>query len=58
MKSKYRVYGWLNGNDYDTHKSADMVVTVTAATLEGAEEIGDKRIEKKIGKCEVVLATK
>lgn len=56
MKSRYFVYGWLNGCDHDAGRPADKVVKVTASCPSRAEDLGDKKLEKEIGRCDVVIA--
>jgi hypothetical protein len=52
----YQVHGWLNGSDYDANKAADKVIAVTAPNPSEAEDIGDRRLRRSIGKCEVIIA--
>jgi hypothetical protein len=54
MKTRFLVSGWLNGADYDGGKPADAVITVTAPDQARAEDLGDQRIARQIGKCEVI----
>lgn len=55
MKTKYIVFAWLNGSDYDSGHCADFVTRVTAETLSDAESIGDRRARKAVGCCDVIM---
>lgn len=53
--NKWIVCGW---NDGDTHqaKAPDCQVEVTAKDEAEAEDKGERKINKKIGRCELIMA--
>jgi hypothetical protein len=58
-KQVYRVWGWVNGSDYDAGKPADHSVYPVHAWNEAeADDLGEKRIENAYDKCEVIVSEK
>ena len=58
MNSKYKVYGWLNGGNFDVGDEASAIVTVMATDEGDAEDKGDTKLRKLVGTCDVIVAEK
>jgi hypothetical protein len=56
-KRTFLVEGWLEGSNYDLGLPADDVVSVDALNESAAEDLGEKKLDKSVGKCEVIVAT-
>lgn len=56
-KRTFLVEGWLEGSNYDLGLPADDVVSVDATDECNAEDLGEKKLNKSVGKCEVIIAT-
>lgn len=56
MNFFFQVSGWLNGDDFDNDSPPDEVVVVSAANEAQAEDIGEGKLQAKIGRCAVVIA--
>ena len=56
-KRTYLIEGWLEGSTYDLGLPPDDVISVDATDEANAEDIGDKRLANKVGKCDVIIAT-
>lgn len=56
IKYRYSVHGWINGDDYDNGKDANMSCMVTAEDRSRAEYLGELRMQKKVGTLDVVTA--
>lgn len=56
IKYRYRVWGWINGSDYDAGKDGSASCLVTAEDRGRAEYLGELRMQKKVGTLEVVVA--
>ena len=58
MKTKYIVYGWLNGGNFDVGDEPSARVEVTASDEADAENKGELKLRKLIGNCDVIVAEK
>ena len=56
MKREYIVRGWLNGDDYDAGKPATYSVYVMAANESQADDLGEKKLNKKFGRFDVIVS--
>lgn len=57
IKRTFLVEGWIDGRYYDMGLPADDIVSVDAINESSAEDLGEKKLNKSVGKCEVIIAT-
>jgi hypothetical protein len=55
-KQKYIVFGWFNGDDYDSGAKQDCFTYLNAEDISQAEDLGQKKLKKKFGECAVIIA--
>lgn len=54
MNKQFQVWGWLNGEDYETGKPASIYKQIPAKDSSDAEDKAEEIFKEEIGTCDVI----